>query len=266
MGEERECIARVEASVGRLAIRHHQHFLVREWGVDGDGENPGVVEECVDVLESVARAQRLLDMKDDELFGCPDLAIRYEVGCLKDGVAQPFSNPDPVFVEDGRMYISVTNTSNRKLWVSMFDICGDSVTLLSAGSPSGIELLASKSYRFGELDVTGELRGSLIDWPEEVPRAESIPETISLVVTDDKIDLRNLETGPGSTGPQRSRASGLGTGLARIVDSIAFGDLRRIRAEKQAPKYMRCRVINIPCQLRWRVQGIDAGMAALSVT
>jgi hypothetical protein len=184
------------------------------------------------------------------------------VGCLKDGVAQPFSNPDPVFVEGGRMYISVTNTSNRRLWVSMLDIRADSVTLLSNGSPSGIELLTGKSYRFGEVDVTGEFRGALIDWPEEVPRAESMPETISLVVTDDKIDLRNLATGPESTGPERGRASG---GLARLVDSIAFGDLCRIRPEKQASRHMRYRVINIPCQLRWRAPGIDAGMATLSV-
>ncbi len=265
-GEERECMAQVEGSGGRLVIRHHQHFLVREWEVDGAEGRRVVVAECVSVLESVAKAQRLLDMRDDQMFESPDLTIDYEAGSVQDGAATPLSEPNMTLVEDGRMYITVTNMSRQMLYVSMFDVCADSVTLLSKGSPSGIQLLAGKSYRFGEVDITGELCGSLIGWPDEVPRADSMPETISLVITDDNIDLRNLETGPESTGPERSRMSGRGTGLARLVDSIAFGDLRSIRAEKQAPKHMRYRIINIPCQLAPRAPAINSAMAALSVS
>jgi hypothetical protein len=136
---------------------------------------------------------------------------------------------------------------------------------LSNGSPSDIELLAGTTYRFGEVDITGELRGYLISWPDQVPKAKSMPETIALVVTDDKMDLCNLETGPESLGPERSQASWSGTRLAQLVNSIAFGDLRSIRAEQQVRKHMRYWIINIPCQLTPWPPEMGFEMVGLSV-
>ncbi|KAL6366213.1 hypothetical protein LRP88_00310 [Fusarium phalaenopsidis] len=248
-GEERESIVAAEQIDSHLVIWHHQHYLVREWETCGNENRHCALAKCVGVFESLARAQRFLDMKNDASPELLELALTHEIGYVQDGLPIPYRGQGVTLVEETRIYISVTNIGTRTLYVSMFDICADSVTLLSNGSPSGIELLPGKTYRFGEVDITGELRGSVIGWPADVPKAESIPETIALVVTDDKIDLRNLETGPESAGPERSRAWGLDTWLAHLVDSIAFGDLRNVQAERQVYQQMPYRVINIPCQL-----------------
>ncbi|KAJ4094453.1 hypothetical protein NW760_012719 [Fusarium oxysporum] len=248
-GEESESIGAVELIDSHLVIRHHQHYLVREWDMCGNENRHCVLAKCVRVLESLARAQRFLDMRNDASSELLELALSHEIGYVKDGLPVSYPGQGVTLVEDTRIYISVTNTGTCTLYVSMFDICADSVTLLSNGSPSGIELLPGKMYRFGEVDITRELRGSVVGWPADVPKAESIPETIALVVTYDKIDLRNLETGPESAGRERSRASGLGTWLTHLVDSIAFGDLRNVQAERQVYQHMPYRVVNIPCQL-----------------
>jgi hypothetical protein len=248
--EEREIIATVKQSDGRLAIWHHRVYLVREWEVGGNKDDRRrAVTECVSVLESLARAQHLVDMQNDAPREPLELALSHEIGYVQDGRRTPYEGPGVTLVEDTRMYISVTNTGSHTLYVSMFDICGDSVTLLSKGSPSGIELLAGETSCFGEVDVTGELRGSRIRWPPDIPKAETMPEDISLVITDGKIDLRNLATGPGSTRREEKRASGLGTWLAHLADSINFGGLRTVQSEGEGYKHMRYRVVGIPCQL-----------------
>jgi len=251
--EEEEGIATVERRDNHVKIWHHQHYLLRDWEASGNGDCSHAISECATVLESLARARRFLDMQNNSFSATQEFALSWEVGLVVElETLQPCPRSDIALPEGSNIYISVTNTGARTFYLSIFDVCADAVSLLSHGSPSGIELQANRTYRFGEVDVTGELRGSLVSWPVHVPKVEPISEIISLIVTDKKIDLRNLETGPESAQPEKSRARGLGTPLADLVDSIAFGDLRTISAETKASNHIKYRVVNISCRLQPR--------------
>ncbi|KAH8204197.1 hypothetical protein TruAng_001617 [Truncatella angustata] len=246
--DEVESIAKIEQSGNRVRIWHYRHYLLRDWEIGRDGDLSQLVCNCVLVLESLARAQHLLDLRSEPSEELSGMTLRYEIGFVENGKARPYPASDVTLPEGSRMYISVTNTGCRTLYLFLFDICADSVVLLSNGSPSGVQLLAGKTFRFGEVDTTGELRGSHVGWPPDVPKDSLIPETILIVSTDDKIDLRNLETGPWYAGPEKGRRHGSDTMLAVLVDSIAFGD-RISPPETRSYKHMAYRLVPLPCQL-----------------
>ncbi|KAK5995958.1 Metacaspase-1 [Cladobotryum mycophilum] len=206
-----EGLVRVEERDTGIKIWHHRHYLVRDWEMAADQNLKLAVAKTGTVLKSLAQAQHLLSLQDDPFPGPLRNNVRCEMGYVEPSQRHPYPESDATLVKGTNMYVSVTNTGPRTLYIFVFDVCGDSVTLLSNASPSGVELEQGKEYCFGKVDLTDELPGSPIGWPPEIPKAESLPETIVIMVTTGKIDLRNLETGPVYAGEDRQRGQKIPT-------------------------------------------------------
>jgi len=138
---------------------------------------------------------------------------------------------------DERMYVSIMNTGSQPVFVFLFDVVADVVVLLSNSQPSGKELSPGQSYCFGEIDLVGKLEGALITWPPNIPPAESIPETLLVIVTDRLINLQSLERRHGRGG-EKIRGHGAGTNLAELMDWIAVGGLRFSGPEMQSYQHI----------------------------
>ncbi|KAK7397937.1 hypothetical protein QQX98_012691 [Neonectria punicea] len=193
---ERLPLATVQQEASRLRLLSHEgsvSFLLGDWQLQGEKVDDDCVAECVTKLESLARSRHLLTPEGRSESGAISQQIDVELGRVRDGNCEPWSGETPAIAEGETFYLKIRNTGSPAVYVSIFDLCAESTTLLSTGSPSGRELRQNESYTYGKVDLTGKLVGSATSWPKGTPRGqERIPENIVLVVTDGRIDL---ETG-----------------------------------------------------------------------
>ncbi|PWI65080.1 hypothetical protein PCL_07379 [Purpureocillium lilacinum] len=194
-------LATLSQEAGRLCLLSHEgtdSFLIGDWKFPGEKSNKGYLADCVAKLESLARSRHLLTLEGTVESRTISQHIDVELGRVRDGIRHPLSEEDPTMEEGDRFYLKVGNTGESTVYVSLFDVCADSANLLSTGNPSGHEIKKGSFYIYGEQDLTDTLVGSEVSWPPGTPRGEGrIPETIVLIVTNRRIDVRGLETSPG---------------------------------------------------------------------
>ncbi|KAF6804403.1 peptidase c14 caspase catalytic subunit p20 [Colletotrichum musicola] len=209
--------------------------LTGRWDLTKQNQRKSV-EECVRKMEAMARSRHLFDVANRT--ESKDIArhVSVEVGTVAPGGEKQPGGPKGLLVKEGdKIYIEVRNDGRSTVYASIFDLCPDSVSLLSTASPSGRELMPGETYLYGERDIVlGDLEGSKMSWPEGMPRdSRRFFERIVVVVTSGRMDLRCLETQSGSA----SRGHELDEeGLSDLLSDIIF-DTRRggVVAQRNEP-------------------------------
>ncbi|CAH0002518.1 unnamed protein product [Clonostachys byssicola] len=243
-------LATIEVNSSKLSVHSHEGYggeeekatvLLAEWQL-GEGESMNVlIDKSVAILESLARSRHLLSLQEitkeitqeNTQENTPKKSLSrkvdIEMGIVIDGQPLPYS-PGTVTVQEGEnLYVKIRNTGDSKLWVSIFDICAESVILLSDGSPTGYEISQGEVYTFGDEDFCdGGLIGTEMKWPEWVPKARQIRETFVIVVTDGPIDLRGLTTSSNTP-----RGTNDISALIELMDGLGSGGGRPAAPESQ---------------------------------
>lgn len=257
-------LATIRQKNSRISLQGHEgnmRCLLGDWQIqDGENQNPKIAD-CVARLESLARSRHVLTLQGNKDFS---QQVNMELGLVKDGNRHPFAEEIVAIHAGERLYVRVCNTGSSTVYVWIFLICADSVSLLSDLTPEGRDLHPGGSYTYGELDLIGNLAGSEVMWPEGIPKGASIPETFVLVVADGKIDLRGLET------DSRRRRGRLETSeLIEPMDDIAAsGRLRTLPRESQQPKFFQYWVSRFFLQLEApssSSESLERGDAAIPI-
>ncbi|KAH7232938.1 caspase domain-containing protein [Fusarium tricinctum] len=227
--DERHPFATVQREAGRLRLISHEgpvSFFLGDWQLQGKEVNSGCVTECVNKLESLARSRHLVALAGESQSREISQQIDVELGCVRDGQCEPWSEETPAIEEGAKFYLKIRNTASPSVHVWVFDLCAESVTLLSSATPSGRELHHNDTYTFGKVDFTKKLVGTTTRWPDGTPKEqESIPEDIIVIVADNRIDLHGLETS--------SRKVRGGDKLREIINIISLERTRTLATETQ---------------------------------
>jgi hypothetical protein len=199
------------------------------------------------VLKNFAKAHHLLNLKNRKPW---THGLKVEYGWVNSGLRTPLTDPNDVLNLGQNLYITMWNTGNVTLFVSIFDLLADNVVLVSNLQPSGIEIAPSGYYEFGTVDFTGELVGAELDWPQDVPQSQEIHVSEVLVITDDRIDLHSLETDV----TLRKDRGPVETELEDIVEQIGQGSDRMKRQSEDSYKPLKFDVIKLSYKLSPREQ------------
>lgn len=240
-------MATVSIRGSRLSLRSHYgggEHLLREWDIPGE-QAFTQIRDCTNVLENLAWAQHLLTCRVDLGEDVIAKHLKVEFGLVDvDGNRQPLVQArTPEVMEGQKLYVEMTSISEDTLYVSIFDVCAASVTLLTTSSPDGIKLANYGSYVFGKPAFETKVKGQATSWPDATPKGSPIPEDLVLVVTDREMDLRNLETGH----QHRARKSGEAeTELTKLIDRIGTGS-RKVEREDGSP--IRFGILRLPFTL-----------------
>ncbi|KAH7142572.1 hypothetical protein B0J13DRAFT_607974 [Dactylonectria estremocensis] len=237
-------MASVSLRGSRLSLRSHYgggHHLLREWDIP-EGQAFTQIRDCTDMLENLAWAQHLLMCRFDLGEDVIARHLKVEFGLVDiNGNRQPLvQTRTPEVIEGQKLYVEMTSISEGTLYVSIFDVCTASVTLLTTSSPDGIKLANYGSYVFGKAAFETKVKGQATNWPDATPKGSPIPEDLVLVVTDREMDLRSLETGH----QHRIRKSGEAeTKLTKLIDRIGTGS-RKVETEDESP--VRFGILRLP--------------------
>jgi hypothetical protein len=146
--------------------------------------------------------------------------------------------------ENQRIYIKLRNSGDAKVFVSVFDVnANGTISLISGGSPRGIELIGGKEYILGRAQFGGAIRGLGLSWPETVPKAKYVDEMLVFVVSSEEVSLQHLADPKRSVEP-KGRASR----LERITYQLASGRARTVESDSQS-RCVRYAVHHIPFTL-----------------
>lgn len=180
-------------------------------------------DRLVRELERWARAETLRELGDGELRSRWD----FEWGRVVDGQKVPMTAGEMVHSGDG-IYVEFTNHSKRPLLFTALDVGVDgAITLLTSAEPSGTKVEAGASYVLG-LELGDE--GLPVSWPEHVPDAVPLRESLLLIVSESRHDFTVLETSGSARGPAKSPR----TSLEHVLDQIGRGGTRNVDGQRQA--------------------------------
>jgi hypothetical protein len=219
--------------------------LLRKWKVETQSELETACAKSMVVLKNFAKAHHLLTLKSRKPWSH---GLKVEYGWVDSGRRIPLTDPNDVLNVGQYLYITMRNTSKVTLFVSIFDLLADNVVLVSNLYPSGIEIAAGGYYEFGTVDFTGELVGSELDWPQDVPQSQEIHVAEVLVITDNRIDLRSLETDV----TLRKDRGHVETELEDIVEQIGQGGDRIKRQSEDSYKPLNFGVMVLSYKLATR--------------
>ncbi|EKJ71891.1 hypothetical protein FPSE_07894 [Fusarium pseudograminearum CS3096] len=180
-------------------------------------ENPSVTE-FIRILEGLSKGKKLLSLQGAPASSWPLCDVSVTFGLVNDnGDRFPFQGPGARIEEDQSVYFELVNNGNRKVYVSILDICLNHITVVNE---DGNDIPAGQTLEIGET-ADGELKGLQVSWPDDVPRDrnQSIKMTAALIMTSYNIDLSHLETGSPST----FRSKGPGADLISMIDQILGG-------------------------------------------
>jgi hypothetical protein len=188
-------------------------------------------------LVRIARAQALRELADDPRFALAG-KVTVEWGTVADGkpVGQSRSG-GRVHVGD-HVYVRVRNEGPSTVYVSLLDVgVASKITLITAMSPSGVELAPGQEYVMGRDDLDYLLEGVPLTWPLEIAGTDPRPETIIVLATSAPQDVSVLE----QEGVRR-RAVAEGSPLEQALTQLATGctrdlsrDLSRGRRKPKGP-------------------------------
>lgn len=226
-----------------LCTRHRVEIASRR--VDNQTSWRMAFNDVIVNAEKLARAQHLLALRGEnqELL---NHSIETTFGIVEQGQAGRTIRTDGSdYVTEGDLvYVSLKNTGDRTVYVSVFDInVAGRISLLSKSSPMGLELPASGSYTLGNDQFGLGLRGLETFWPESVPKAKSIDERLILVLSSSPVDLRNL-VDPNPQFQNRGKQ----TSLENLADRIVYG-LNRDMGRDDQRDHIRYDMSHIPFAL-----------------
>jgi hypothetical protein len=228
-------LATVRLSGGEISLLDQAGLpLVRPCPADR-----AAVRDTVANLDIFARAQHLLTLQGGTGPHALDWPVMAQLGRVEAGHKVPLAPSGETLLVGENLYLTLCNMGQSTVYASVFDVgVTGKVTLLSAASPTGLELPAGKAYTLGEDDYDGTLTRIGLSWPETAPADAPRRETLAVVLTNAPQDLQSLET-VAMHGAQRSAASaparkGGGSELTRLLDQVTFGGLRDARPPPQA--------------------------------
>lgn len=219
--------------------------ILRGWAVENADQVHQSVKDLMEVLTNFAKAHHLLTLKSRIPW---NHGPKVEYGWVDSGVRRPLTDPNYVLNVGQRLYISIRNTSKAEVFVSIFELLAESVVLLSNLCPSGREIPAGGHYEFGTVDVTDQLIGSKLLWPNDVPEDQEIHVNEVLVITDKRIDLRCLETDLTLHKHRKDRGH-VKTELEHIVEQIGHGHPRMDPESKSSYKPLKFDVMGLSYKL-----------------
>lgn len=212
---------RIEAD-GRLSACDRRGPLHPPRDADPAGVNR--VAGDLKILAQATQLRRLVHAKQFPLDAEADI----EWGLVIGGERSPLVS-GAVVPPGERIYVRVHNHGAAVVYVSMLDIgITGKIALLTRGAPSGWPVHPGETYTLGEDRRARILKGAPVTWPEGVDAVYGRAETILVVITSDRQDLRALE----QPGIARGRArSAVVSPLQSMIDQLATGDSRDLRPQ-----------------------------------
>ncbi|KAF1997301.1 hypothetical protein P154DRAFT_606619 [Amniculicola lignicola CBS 123094] len=154
------------------------------------------VKQIISVAEQFARSQHLLGLDSTNTQDRLIHNIRITVGTVNAGEKDKLfqQNGEDYVREQDLTFISLQNPGRTTIYISVFNINAmGKISLISEGSPKGIELPPGREYVLGEDEFGLGLSGMLMSWPEGVTtRIRSVDEYLTFILTDAPVDLQHL--------------------------------------------------------------------------
>jgi len=150
-------------------------------------DDAGVTRIVADLcrLARTAGLRRLVPGPDEELAE----PFTVEWGRVVDGVPQRLPASGALLHAGDRVYLKLRNDGDRDLYFFVFNLgVSGAVRLITAADQSGLRLQRGQEYVVGQRDG-GPLKGTELYWPAGVPTADARPETLLVIVTNDREDL-----------------------------------------------------------------------------
>lgn len=156
---------------------------------------PAQLDDAVQDILNLATVKRLRDITPR---GISEEEVSVVLGVVGgDGAFRAIANGEALGLGD-RIALRLHNTTDRRLWASVFNVGLRRTIARIDGSTTGIELPARASYQLGN-DASGQLVGCELTWPAGLPRDQPRADTIMTIVTARPVDLAFLETTSGSS-------------------------------------------------------------------
>lgn len=246
--QDTDLLATFRLDEGSLVLTDNQGRLLLSEQVSD--EDPYTWKKASDTLvkqaEQLAKANQLLSLnpKREEKL---EHRLTLDFGTMKNQERQHsivLDGKGEVF-ENESICISLTNNGTKTVHVSAFDInVSGKIALISS-----FELDSARAYHIG----AGQFRerpqgdGLALGWPKGISRAQPVPESLVLVLTDSRVDLSVLASG--------SRAEGKGeagpSALERLSYWLATGEQRDVAVERvRVPQ--RFDLLHVPFQMKAR--------------
>lgn len=240
-----DLLARFERDERRLTLTDSKGRRLLSQQVSDD--NPKTWASASDTLvkqaEQLARANHLLNItcKEKEKLSH---ALSVTFGTMKEGKPHRIVETDGEgkVTEGEQVYISITNNGPDTTHISAFDInVSGKISLVS-----NIDVPATRAYHIGAGQYRDEPLGEglTLSWPRDISKAQPIPESLVLVLTDSHVDLSVLESdaraeGKGEAGP---------SALEQLIFRLATGAQRDLGKERvKVP--LKFDVLHIPFEI-----------------
>ncbi|HET9168744.1 MAG TPA: caspase family protein [Actinospica sp.] len=142
-------------------------------------------------LEALARVRglRALAAGSAQTLGAK---ISVEWGTVHEGVRTPLPASGATVHAGDRVYLSIRNDSEDTVYLSLVDLgITGGVAVLTYDSPSGRALDPGREHVFG-FDGRSVLPGIRVGWPDGLDPAQPRPETVLLLVTEQRQDISML--------------------------------------------------------------------------
>ncbi|KAK4207351.1 caspase domain-containing protein [Rhypophila decipiens] len=215
------------------------------------------VERLISAAENLARGHRILSIachdEDERLRSNLQISLGTVVRHEKAGEI-PVDGTGTLKQGD-RIYLSLKNEGTRMVYASVFDVnVAGTVSFLPKNEDSdGIEVAPGKIRTIGGAKFR-KMRALPVTWPAGIPADRPISEAFVIVVTNEPINLRFLETKDSpetraSLHAAKSHTEGPGQSrfLIRAVQ-LASGSSRDVHHDRESPD-IRYDVLQIPFTL-----------------
>ncbi len=184
-----------------------------------DDDGMGMLVRNLDRLARAA-AVRALDPGDVALGEAVDVVW----GRVEDGVLTDLPETGATLFEGDRVWVRIRNTGPTRVFVFVFGIGGSGrIGLITNADPSGIALDRDEEWMVGRRWETGVTAGLPVSWPTGIARSGPRPESVLILATSQRQELRVLE----QEGVARGRPDGA-TPLEELLGQIAVGGSRDI--------------------------------------
>jgi hypothetical protein len=150
-------------------------------------------DAAVSVAKRVARAQHFLAQSCDSAEQLQhDLEIK--LGLVQNNrrgrIVDATTGEDSI-VEGSDIFIYLrSNDPDNGVFVSVFEVEENGEINAVSDNPDGIDLPPGREYTIGTID--GRLQGLSVEWPIDIPKAQSVVETLVFVISSDPVNLQFL--------------------------------------------------------------------------
>jgi Caspase domain len=145
-------------------------------------------------LETLARVRSLRALAAGSAASPAALGARISVewGTVSDGVRTPLPASGAAVHAGDRVYLDIGNDSAGTVYLSLVDLgVTGRIAVITDDSPSGRALEPGRNHVFGS-DGLGALPGIRLTWPDGLDPARPRPETVLLLVSEERQDISAL--------------------------------------------------------------------------